>query len=134
MGIASFGMADCQSGDIEQMIWTDEQIELLKTMWGQGKPASEIALMLGCNITRNAVIGKSHRLGLTGRASPIKKRMNKGPAIMALSERMCKWPFGDPKKPDFYFCGRPVEISVSYCAEHRALAYQAPKKLIVQSR
>ena len=76
MGIASFGMADFQSGDIEQMIWTDEQIELLKTMWGQGKPASEIALMLGCNITRNAVIGKSHRLGLTGRASPIKKRMN----------------------------------------------------------
>ena len=38
MGIASFGMADCQSGAFEQMLWTDEQIELLKTMWGQGKP------------------------------------------------------------------------------------------------
>ena len=134
MGIASFGKVDFHTGDIEKMIWTDEQIELLKTMWVQGKPASEIAMTIGSDVTRNAVIGKSHRLGLSGRPSPIKKNKSKGLNIIALTERMCKWPFGDPKKPDFHFCGHPVEISVSYCAEHRALAYQAPKKPIATPR
>ena len=134
MVTASFGTSDFHFRDFEQMIWTDEQIELLKTMWGQGKPASEIAMMLGCDITRNAVIGKSHRLGLSGRPSPIKKTKTKVLNFISLTERMCKWPFGDPKKPDFHFCGHPVEISVSYCAEHRALAYQAPKKPIAAPR
>ena len=116
------------------MIWTDEQIELLKTMWAQGKPASEIGLMLGGDVSRNAVIGKAHRLGLSGRPSPIKKKLGKGPTGLILTERMCKWPFGDPRKSDFHFCGRRVELSVSYCDEHRAVAYQAPKKAIVSSK
>ncbi|MGE3149501.1 MAG: GcrA family cell cycle regulator [Pseudorhodoplanes sp.] len=49
------------------MSWTDERVELLKKLWTDGLSASQIAAELG-GITRNAVIGKVHRLGLSGRA------------------------------------------------------------------
>ncbi|HVY59153.1 MAG TPA: GcrA family cell cycle regulator [Xanthobacteraceae bacterium] len=49
------------------MNWTDERVELLKKLWTDGLSASQIAAELG-GITRNAVIGKVHRLGLSGRA------------------------------------------------------------------
>jgi GcrA cell cycle regulator len=49
------------------MSWTDERVELLKKLWSDGLSASQIAAELG-GITRNAVIGKVHRLGLSGRA------------------------------------------------------------------
>ena len=47
--------------------WTDDRVEQLKKLWESGLSASQIAAELG-NITRNAVIGKVHRLGLSGRA------------------------------------------------------------------
>ena len=50
------------------MSWTDERVELLKKMWGDGQSASQIAKELG-GVTRNAVIGKVHRLGLSNRAT-----------------------------------------------------------------
>ena len=50
------------------MSWTDERVELLKKLWNQGLSASQIAAELGGGVTRNAVIGKVHRLGLSGRA------------------------------------------------------------------
>ncbi|MEN3929882.1 GcrA family cell cycle regulator [Microvirga sp. W0021] len=46
--------------------WTDERVELLKKLWASGKSASQIAAQIG-GVTRNAVIGKVHRLGLSGR-------------------------------------------------------------------
>jgi GcrA cell cycle regulator len=49
------------------MNWTDERVELLKKLWGEGLSASQIARQLG-GVTRNAVIGKVHRLKLSGRA------------------------------------------------------------------
>src|ERR1700754_4226271 len=49
------------------MSWTDDRVEQLKKLWEAGLSASQIAAELG-NITRNAVIGKVHRLGLSGRA------------------------------------------------------------------
>ena len=49
------------------MSWTDERVELLKKLWADGLSASQIAAELG-SVTRNAVIGKVHRLGLSGRA------------------------------------------------------------------
>jgi GcrA cell cycle regulator len=49
------------------MNWTDERVETLKKLWADGLSASQIAAELG-GITRNAVIGKVHRLGLSGRA------------------------------------------------------------------
>ncbi len=50
------------------MSWTDERVEKLKAMWGEGQSASQIAKALG-GVTRNAVIGKVHRLGLSNRAT-----------------------------------------------------------------
>ncbi|MBB3980862.1 GcrA cell cycle regulator [Sphingobium fontiphilum] len=53
------------------MSWTDERIEQLKGMWEKGLTASQIAEELG-GVSRNAVIGKAHRLGLQSRPSPVK--------------------------------------------------------------
>ncbi len=53
------------------MSWTDERINQLKTMWEKGLTASQIAEELG-GVSRNAVIGKAHRLGLKSRPSPVK--------------------------------------------------------------
>lgn len=65
------------------MAWTDERVELLKKLWAEGLSARQIADQLG-GVTRNAVIGKVHRLGLSGRATtsrpktmrPRKKRVD----------------------------------------------------------
>ncbi|HYD64499.1 GcrA family cell cycle regulator [Azospirillum sp.] len=105
------------------MSWTDERVQQLKDLWAQGLSASEIADTLG-DISRNAVIGKAHRLGLSGRPSPIKKKPTRGATILSLTERMCKWPVGDPKHQDFHFCGKTALTGLPYCAEHAAIAYQ----------
>jgi len=60
-----------KKGSTTFMAWTDERIDQLKTMWEQGLTASQIAETLG-GVTRNAVIGKAHRLGLQSRPSPVK--------------------------------------------------------------
>ncbi len=52
------------------MGWTEERVELLKKLWMEGLSASQIAAVLGDGVTRNAVIGKVHRLKLSGRAKP----------------------------------------------------------------
>jgi GcrA cell cycle regulator len=49
------------------MSWNDERVEILRQMWLDGKSASQISTVLGNGLTRNAVIGKVHRLGLAGR-------------------------------------------------------------------
>jgi GcrA cell cycle regulator len=170
------------------MSWTDERIALLKKMWKEGKSAAEIAKMLGKGVTRNAVIGKAHRMGLSGRPSPIKKpaapkkepaakkeraapaapaapvargkkaavtppaanakasaQLSKeveelktiqkdivppggGVALIDLTERMCKWPIGDPRDADFTFCGRGIRAGTPYCPDHAAMAYQTSSR------
>jgi GcrA cell cycle regulator len=54
------------------MAWTDERIAQLKAGWEGGMTASQIAEVLGEGVSRNAVIGKAHRLGLESRPSPVK--------------------------------------------------------------
>ena len=56
------------------MAWTEERVELLKKLWAEGLSASQIAGRLG-GVTRNAVIGKVHRLGLAGRATSSRSRV-----------------------------------------------------------
>jgi GcrA cell cycle regulator len=197
--------------------WSDERISTLKKMWQQGKSASEIADKLG-GVTRNAVIGKAHRLGLSGRPSPIKpvakkaavaapakkpvavatssssgkkaaapakeppvaaskkgaapakapaktatppaklaqaKQSNSSQSmktppieplvlaalanatsrpdgkihsILELNEKMCRWPVGDPKESGFGYCGALGVVGHPYCAEHIAIAFQAPSR------
>ncbi|MCJ7526854.1 MAG: GcrA cell cycle regulator [Methyloceanibacter sp.] len=74
------------------MGWTDERVELLKKLWAEGLSASQIAGRLG-GVTRNAVIGKVHRLGLSGRATSSRSssprsrrthvpRANRAPTLM----------------------------------------------------
>src|SRR5205085_7702263 len=54
-------------GAMAVLTWSDDRVEQLKKLWEAGLSASQIAAELG-NVTRNAVIGKVHRLGLSGRA------------------------------------------------------------------
>jgi len=112
-----------------QANWTDERVDQLKNLWTEGLSASQIARALG-GITRNAVIGKVHRLGLAGRASPARAdrphlsagpRVNTHPhipapppvaeepiqledgkyaTVLTITEHMCRWPIGDPSDPD----------------------------------
>ncbi|MFF8799994.1 MULTISPECIES: GcrA family cell cycle regulator [unclassified Methylobacterium] len=67
--------------------WTDERVELLRRLWDDGLSASQIALQIG-GVSRNAVIGKVHRLGLAGRVKPIgpapaQGRRKDGPEVEA---------------------------------------------------
>jgi GcrA cell cycle regulator len=70
------------------MSWTDERIDRLKAMWAEGSTASQIAEDLG-GVSRNAVIGKAHRLGLESRPSPVRageekeKKVKAAPAAAA---------------------------------------------------
>ncbi len=124
------------------MSWTDERIEHLKKLWGKGLSASQIATELGEGVTRNAVIGKAHRLGLESRPSPVKTdksrpakakaKVDKPPkaekkvvTLLDLTERICKWPIGHPDEPGFQFCGKASSPGFPYCAPHCAEAYQA---------
>ena len=132
------------------MSWTDEKIEDLKKLWAKGLSTAEIGRELG--VSKNAVVGKSHRLGLKPRPSPISGKSAEAasgataapaavpakakaakPAkpkevarigdIIDLGPQMCRWPFGDPGDEDFHFCGRQVAPSKPYCPEHCAVAY-----------
>lgn len=86
------------------MSWTDERVEILKKMWGEGQSASQIAKELG-GVTRNAVIGKVHRLGLSNRATT-----NAAPKAEAKPKAT---PKAEPKAP-------PKEQPASKAAEPAA--------------
>jgi len=60
------------------MSWTDDRVDLLKKLWSEGLSASQIAGRLG-GVTRNAVIGKVHRLGLSGRATTSRMKAPRRP-------------------------------------------------------
>ena len=76
----------------DMQTWTDERVELLKKLWSDGLSASQIAGELG-GITRNAVIGKVHRLGLSGRA--------KAPSSSVPRQRK-------PRAPSMFRAPRPM--------------------------
>ena len=134
--------------------WSDDRVEQLKSLWTEGLSASQIARALG-GVTRNAVIGKVHRLGLAGRASPTRAerprvsmspkvpslRSHTPPApvveedpltladgnfatVLTISDRMCRWPIGDPSASEFHFCGRSPKSGSPYCEAHARKAYQ----------
>lgn len=134
------------------MVWTDERIEELKSLWADGLTTGEIGKRLG--VSKNAVVGKAHRLGLKGRPSPIKRagtpataaapgtpakpakpkpaEAKQPPAkirsVVDLSAHTCRWPIGDPREPGFHFCGAPSLPGKPYCAEHSAIAYVGSNK------
>jgi GcrA cell cycle regulator len=78
------------------MSWTDERIERLTKMWEGGATASQIADELG-GVSRNAVIGKAHRLGLKARPSPVKPNESEAPAPKAATPKPVKAVSPEPK-------------------------------------
>ena len=152
------------------MAWTPDLIKELKRLWNKGLTTVEIGNRIG--MSKNAVVGKAHRLGLEGRPSPIKrdkkkehvvarptvkktptaakqkevqssilppeplfeaepivetvvhkKGKHKGVQLVDLKPNSCRWPEGDPKDPDFCFCGQECVPGKIYCEEHCAVAY-----------
>ncbi len=118
--------------------WTDEKVELLTELWREGQSARLIAEQLGDGVTRNAVIGKANRLGLSkpSKSSVTRKQRKQekikaklqapegGATILSLTASTCRWPIGDPGDDDFRFCGGPANIEQPYCEYHSQLAYQ----------
>ena len=102
------------------MEWTEARVDKLKRLWEDGLSASQIADHLG-DVTRNAVIGKAHRLGLSSRPSPIKRTNH---PITGTTERMCQWPIGNPREPNFHFCNKQASPDRPYCSDHCAMAYR----------
>ncbi len=165
------------------MSWTEQQIQALKKMWGNGYSASDIAKSLGGGLTRNAVIGKAHRLKLSAGVASAPRQMPDAPSktpgvvmttitkisskkramlrsslppvpaprsetlarvlareplkrpiealkrtegipVTKAGERHCRWPIGDPRSPDFRFCGCETHEGLPYCLHHARIAYQ----------
>jgi len=161
------------------MTWTEQKIQMLKDLWGHHS-ASEIAEQIG-GLTRNAVIGKAHRLKLsvqkaaenggisiqrlssstssiksqrkrvmlrtlpvapiptttiTRQATPPARDIfrsldgiggatrSEGIAVTKAGDRHCRWPVGDPRSPDFRFCGCTAHEGLPYCVDHARVAYQ----------
>ena len=136
------------------MSWTDEKVAKLKELWGKGSTASQIAEILG-GVSRNAVIGKAHRLNLSGKIiakkSSNNQKINKSNTnfkkvrrgrfksiiidkdfepenpkqLEELDDKSCKWPIGHPNEKNFYFCGRTSLKDFSYCKLHLLYSYQS---------
>ena len=119
-------------------VWTDERLEELKKLWAQGLSISQIGEALG--VSRNAIAGKAHRMGLPKRPSPISKKKVEKPRVepvvdeqdlplrlelrqLVWSRSKCCWPTGDPKKNGFVFCGDTVVPGKPYCLPHCKEAY-----------
>lgn len=113
-------------------VWTEERISALSSLWAEGHSTAEIGRRLG--ITKNAVVGKAHRLSLTPRPSPLKSgpvsrpRVKAVPKFLGFAGPTCSWPHGHPGEKGFHFCGQRALSGKPYCAEHAALAYVQPKK------
>jgi GcrA cell cycle regulator len=85
------------------MSWTDERVETLKAMWTEGKSASQIAKELG-GVTRNAVIGKVHRLGLSNRVGGVDRPEDEHLA----AEPQAEEPAPEPVRPEAADPARPA--------------------------
>jgi GcrA cell cycle regulator len=80
------------------MAWNDERVELLKKLWSDGLSASQIAGRLG-GVTRNAVIGKVHRLGLSGRATTSRMKSHRPRVRTQATKRLAKPRFANVGNP-----------------------------------
>lgn len=89
------------------MAWTDERIDQLKTMWDKGLTASQIAEELG-GVSRNAVIGKAHRLGLKSRPSPVKSGDTKAKAAKKAAPKAKKSAAAKPETTPAPTAATPV--------------------------
>ena len=106
--------------------WTKQKVDKLTKLWEQSISAREIASKLG-EVSRNAVIGKANRLGLSKKVVNTQKTVEAIHVdVNSLVPNMsgCKWPIGHPGDKDFYFCGKEVIPGKPYCGEHCVIAYR----------
>ena len=110
------------------MSWTDERVETLKRMWSEGQSASQIAKELG-GVTRNAVIGKVHRLGLSNREEgEAEAPPAEPPAPVAFTNRRPIVPAGQPLPPQ----PSANEISPEALANVREIEKKARKLTLME--
>lgn len=145
--------------------WTEENVERMRSLIADGHSAAEIAADLGCS--RNAVIGKWHRLGMcsTTHTTPKRPKEPKEPrprifqkrskitgailsslklpelaiepndddliplaqrrTLIELTPSTCRWPVGEVRSRDFFFCGAAAVPDHPYCIAHCLRAYSA---------
>ena len=104
--------------------WTDESVKLLRDLWNAGVPARDIAIKFGNNVTRNAVIGKANRMGLSSAKTTKTKNPKKDNSLTYPEDDRCQWPSGHPDEDDFAFCNEAVETAKPYCQNHCSEAYR----------
>ena len=138
------------NGDEDKMAetasaWTEERLEKLRKLWAEGLSITQIGDALG--VSRNAIAGKAHRMGLPKRPSPIAKSKPKAapkttpppmpdrvlPLRLELrqlewSRSKCCWPTGDPKHNGFTFCGDAIVPGKPYCLDHCKEAYTTSRE------
>ena len=124
----------------KNFVWDEDKLNKLRKLWDDGLPITKIGNVIG--VSRNAIAGKAHRMGLPKRNSPISKSgdprknqetknldNNKALPLKIMlrdvewSRNRCCWPIGDPKLPGFSFCGTSIISGRPYCEEHSNLAY-----------
>ena len=102
--------------------WTDERLKTLRALWKDGFSVNEIGRRMG--VSKNAVVGKVHRLKLPGRPSPLNARKRPPENISSKQEFTgCLFMHGDPSDSDWTFCQekrfiRPDGTESSYCHDH----------------
>jgi len=137
--------------------WTDDKVKKLEKLWLDGISAASIAKQFGEGCTRNAVLGKAHRLALPPRfianakprscvrlletppraaREPVARQKPKPASeinfhevdIMALEHQHCRWPRNKPGAlGGFVYCGQQRSDVSAYCPEHNLLAFQPQK-------
>jgi GcrA cell cycle regulator len=129
--------------------WTPAAIDRLKDLWREGHSGSHVATLMGGGLTRCAVLGKIHRLGMSGERrphvapariykrvrAPVAKRAYTPPVkparppprvfrltLLDLQPWSCRWPQGEQ---EYRFCGEPRVDESSYCGPHTRLSLRA---------
>ncbi|MCV2893519.1 GcrA family cell cycle regulator [Lentibacter sp. XHP0401] len=111
------------------MSWTDDRVEVLKKMWGEGQSASQIAKELG-GVTRNAVIGKVHRLGLSNRTTTGAAKTDAKPSTAAPKKPSKPKAAPAAKKPKVAETA-PVEASSEPEVEPKPIPKSAARRAII---
>ena len=139
--------SDCvHKSGIDFAGWNEANIDKLREWWALGVSGDEIGRRFG--ITKNAALGKVHRLNLPGRQSPIRRgverkqrKPRRAPAITLVTvsppqpitkapqpkvdryRGRCCYPIGEPRTPSFRFCDEVCQANSSYCSEHHSICY-----------
>ena len=112
-------MADSSIGKEEVMSWTEERVERLRKLWLEGLSASRIAAELAGGVTRNAVIGKVHRLGMSGRV--------KAPTAIPETARRPSKPSADPRgQPLHHAASMPMRGNLAVALQSRPMPAPQP--------